>query len=67
MASSTRYAKSGDVHIAYRTIGSGPVDVVVTEQWFSNVKFEREVRPFCRRMRWFQRADYLFHDTSEGW
>ena len=48
MVTTTRYAKSGDVHIAYRTLGSGPVDVVVAEQWFSNVEIEREVRPLAR-------------------
>jgi class 3 adenylate cyclase len=48
MENSTRYAKSGDIHIAYRTLGSGPVDVVVAEQWFSNVEIEREVRPLAR-------------------
>jgi class 3 adenylate cyclase len=48
MASATRYANSGDVHIAYRTLGSGGVDVVVAEQWFSNVEIEREVRPLAR-------------------
>jgi class 3 adenylate cyclase len=48
MATTTRYAKSGDVHIAYRTLGSGPVDIVVAEQWFSNVEIEREVRPLAR-------------------
>jgi hypothetical protein len=25
----TRYAKSGEVHVAYRVFGSGPVDLVV--------------------------------------
>jgi class 3 adenylate cyclase len=48
MASTTRYAKSGEFHIAYRTLGSGVVDVVVAEQWFSNVEIEREVRPLAR-------------------
>ena len=48
MATTTRYAKSGDVHIAYRTLGSGGVDIVVAEQWFSNVEIEREVRPLAR-------------------
>jgi class 3 adenylate cyclase len=48
MASVTRYAKSGDAHIAYRTLGSGPLDVVVAEQWFSNVEIERDVRPLAR-------------------
>jgi class 3 adenylate cyclase len=48
MSSTTRYAKSGEFHIAYRTLGSGGVDVVVAEQWFSNVEIEREVRPLAR-------------------
>jgi len=48
MPGATRYARSGDVHIAYRTFGSGSVDVVVAEQWFSNVEIEREVRPLAR-------------------
>src|ERR1044072_5052974 len=48
MASGTRYAKSGGIHIAYRTLGSGSVDIVVAEQWFSNVEIEREVRPLAR-------------------
>ena len=48
MATPTRYAKSGDVNIAYRTLGSGGMDVVVAEQWFSNVEIEREVRPLAR-------------------
>ena len=43
-----RYAKSGDLHIAYRTLGSGPLDVVVVEQWFSNVEIERDVPPLAR-------------------
>jgi class 3 adenylate cyclase/pimeloyl-ACP methyl ester carboxylesterase len=48
MASTTRYAKSGDLHIAYRTLGTGPVDLVVVEQWFSNVEMERDVPPLAR-------------------
>jgi class 3 adenylate cyclase len=48
MSGGTRYAKSGDVHVAYRTLGSGGLDIVVAEQWFSNVEIEREVRPLAR-------------------
>jgi class 3 adenylate cyclase len=48
MASRTRYARSGDLHIAYRTLGTGPVDLVVIEQWFSNVELERDVPPLAR-------------------
>jgi pimeloyl-ACP methyl ester carboxylesterase len=34
----TRYARSGDVHIAYQTIGDGPVDLVYVPGWVSNVE-----------------------------
>jgi pimeloyl-ACP methyl ester carboxylesterase len=32
-----RYAKSGNVHIAYATVGKGPIDIVVAPGWLSNV------------------------------
>ena len=34
----TRYAKHGDVHIAYQVIGNGPMDVVVMPNWATNVE-----------------------------
>ena len=34
----TRYAKSGDVHIAYQVLGSGPVDLVLVPGWVSNIE-----------------------------
>ena len=34
----TRYAKSGDVHIAYQVVGEGPVDLVLVQGWVSNVE-----------------------------
>jgi class 3 adenylate cyclase/pimeloyl-ACP methyl ester carboxylesterase len=48
MASRIQYARSGDVHIAYRTLGTGPIDLVVVPQWFSNVEMERDVVPLAR-------------------
>jgi class 3 adenylate cyclase len=33
----TRYAKSGDLHIAYQVVGDGPVDVVVVQGWVTNL------------------------------
>jgi hypothetical protein len=39
----TRYAKSGDIHIAYQTVGDGPIDVVWVPGWFSNVESNWEV------------------------
>jgi class 3 adenylate cyclase/pimeloyl-ACP methyl ester carboxylesterase len=48
MVSTIRYAKNGDLHIAYRTLGAGPIDLVVVQQWFSNVEMERDVPPLAR-------------------
>jgi len=31
MEAETRYAKTGDVHIAYRVFGDGPPDVVLVQ------------------------------------
>ncbi len=33
----THYARSGDVHIAYRVFGDGPIDVLYVPTWISNV------------------------------
>ena len=38
----TRYARSGDVSIAYQVIGDGPLDLVVVPGWISNVDFAWE-------------------------
>ena len=37
LAQPPRYARSGALHIAYRVIGDGPIDLVLVDQWFSNV------------------------------
>src|SRR5512145_1903378 len=34
----TRYAKSGDVHIAYQVVGDGPFDLVLVPGFVSNVE-----------------------------
>jgi hypothetical protein len=33
----TRYAKSGDVHIAYQVFGEGPIDLVYTPGFVSHL------------------------------
>ena len=37
MLPETRYAKSGEVHIAYQVIGSGPFDLVFVPGFISHV------------------------------
>jgi pimeloyl-ACP methyl ester carboxylesterase len=38
MQPDTRYAKSGDVHIAYQVFGEGPLNVVFAPPGFTNVE-----------------------------
>ena len=38
MRPETRYAKSGDVNIAYQVVGEGPLDLVYVPGWISNVE-----------------------------
>ena len=38
MQPETRYAKSGDVHIAYQVVGGGPIDLVFVPGFVSNIE-----------------------------
>src|SRR2546428_7421773 len=48
----TRYAKSGDVHIAYNVIGDGPVDFIQVPSFNSNIEVFGE---HPRAARWMRR------------
>ncbi len=50
MPPQTRYARSGDEHIAYQTLGDGPRDIVLVDQWFSNVDAAWEFAPLAHLM-----------------
>jgi pimeloyl-ACP methyl ester carboxylesterase len=39
-APETRYAKSGDIHIAYQAVGSGPLDLVLVPGFISHVELQ---------------------------
>ena len=38
----TKYARSGDVHIAYQVIGDGPIDIVFVQGFISNLEVQWE-------------------------
>jgi pimeloyl-ACP methyl ester carboxylesterase len=44
----TRYVKSGDVHIAYQTVGDGPVDLVYLPGIFTHLEHQWEEPSFAR-------------------
>ena len=48
MAVVTRYARSGDVHIAYQVFGAGPVDLVLAPGFVSHIETYWEEPNFAR-------------------
>ena len=42
VASETRYARSGEVHVAYQVLGDGPVDIVFVQGFISNLEVQWE-------------------------
>ena len=48
MPPETRYARSGNLHIAYQTVGEGPLDLVLVDQWFGHVEAQWEFPPLAR-------------------
>ena len=64
----TRYAKSGDVNIAYQVVGNGPLDLVFVMGWISHLDgFWQEPRfaRFLRRLASFARV-ILFDKRGTG-
>ncbi|HEV8420840.1 MAG TPA: adenylate/guanylate cyclase domain-containing protein, partial [Actinomycetota bacterium] len=64
----TRYAKSGDVNIAYQVVGEGKLDLVFVSGWISNVELsweEPNLRHFLERLASFSRL-ILFDKRGTG-
>jgi class 3 adenylate cyclase len=76
MSPETRYAKSGDVHIAYQVTGSGPIDVVLVPGFMSHLDadWDNPVRTrllmrlssFCRLIRLDKRGTGLSDRVKIG-
>jgi class 3 adenylate cyclase len=68
MAPETRYALSGDVHIAYQVVGDGPIDLVYVPAWISQVEHyweEPSVAHYFNRIASFSRL-ILFDRRGSG-
>jgi len=64
----TRYARSGDVNIAYQIAGKGPIDLVYVPGWVSNIETAWEdphVSRFLERLASFSRL-ILFDKRGTG-
>ena len=68
MGPPTRYARSGDVNIAYQVIGEGPFDLVYVPGWVTNLEYGWEsplVARYYQRLASFSRL-ILFDKRGTG-
>jgi pimeloyl-ACP methyl ester carboxylesterase len=68
MPPETRYAKSGDVNIAYQVVGEGPLDLVLVHGWVQSFDAGWEIEPirrFYQRLASFSRL-ILFDKRGIG-
>lgn len=68
MQPETKYAKSGDVHVAYQVLGDGPIDLVIVPGWVSHVEVvweEPQAAAFLRRLGEFSRL-IIFDKRGTG-
>jgi len=62
MVPETRYARSGNLHIAYQVVGDGPVDLVFVHGWISHIEHlweEPSLARFLTRLASFSRLILL--------
>src|SRR5437879_5137240 len=68
MRPETKYTRSGDVHIAYKVVGAGPIDLVVVPGFVSHVEYiweEPRAADFLRRLASFSRL-IMFDKRGTG-
>ena len=68
MTPETRYARLGDLHLAYQVLGSGPPDVLMLDQWMSHMEAQWDVLPlaaFRERLASFARL-IMFDKRGAG-
>ena len=67
-APETRYARSGDLQIAYQVVGEGPLDIVLISSYLSNIELFWELpfySRFLERLSSFSRL-ILFERRGSG-
>ena len=66
MQPETRYARSGDVSIAYQVVGDGPFDVVRIPGWMSHVELAWTTPPFDKILRHYSSYSRLIVFDKRG-
>jgi class 3 adenylate cyclase len=62
----TRFAKVGDVHIAYQVVGDGPIDILFIDTWVHHVEAVWDFPDFARVLRRLASFGRLIHFDRRG-
>ena len=62
----TRFARNGDIHLAYQTVGSGPLDLLLVDTWVHHVEAVWNVPDFARFLRRIGSFGRLIHFDRRG-
>ena len=62
----TRYAKNGDVHIAYQVVGEGDLDILLIDTWVHHVEAVWDFPDFARFLRRLSSIGRLIHFDRRG-
>ena len=62
----TRFAKVGDVHIAYQVVGEGPIDILFIDTWVHHVEAVWDFPEFARLLGRLASFGRLIHFDRRG-
>ncbi|HET9672327.1 MAG TPA: adenylate/guanylate cyclase domain-containing protein [Actinomycetota bacterium] len=62
----TRFARVGDVHLAYQVVGDGPVEILFVDTWVHHVEAVWEFPDFARFLRRLASFGRLIHFDRRG-
>ncbi len=62
----TLFARNGDLHLAYQTAGTGPVDLLYVDAWVHHVEAVWDVPDFARLLRRLSSFTRLIHFDRRG-
>lgn len=62
----TRFARNGDVHLAYQVVGDGPIDLLFVDDWVHHVELIWEVAEYARFLRRLSGFARLIHFDRRG-
>ena len=62
----TQFARNGDVHLAYQTVGTGPLDILLVDTWVHHVEAIWDFPDFARFLRRLSSIGRLIHFDRRG-